>query len=654
MKKSILASAAALILSSAVLTNFAGCSSINISGEEKKQEQVNETAAALKKLEGDADSVSYSQENDTYTIDGTKVTSGWKFAHIDLSEFSNETVRIEFSALMQVENRSGSAVTLNWNVNVDGFPIVGQGSFAAGTSDWINVSKTTDVELKANNLLYLSNWNLKNSDYTIRIRNLEAKIISLSGKEEEISGLVNPDNGASIIQRKLSSKDLKTVANNNPVTQTKFTADPAVLVYNDTVYIYGTNDSQEAEVTKCKKENSYGKIKSLNIYASKDLVNWEYKGEASIEGSRWAHNSWAPAICTKRIDGKDKFFLYFADNGSGIGVLTADSPEGPFTDPLGTQLISRKLENVANVEWLFDPAVFIDDDGKAYLYFGGGVPASCNPAHPMTGRCIELGDDMISVKGVAKTIDAPWLFEDSGINKFNGKYYYSYCTNWNDRAGDAGAPPRASIAYMVSDNPLGPFEYQGYTMTNPNNGNNHHWIFTFRGKNYIAYHTQKISENLGLGGGSYRNVYISDFNVGTDIKLPMQKPDTSFAGAGVEQSGSFNPYETVRASTMHSCLEVAVLENKNVVSTGNSSYICIKGADLSKGVTSFDAEFAKTSTAGTISVYIDDMTKKPAASASTKGKTRISSFAKFAGDSSKHNIYIRMSGDAELVSWKFN
>ena len=114
------------------------------------------------------------------------------------------------------------------------------------------------------------------------------------------------------------------------------------------------------------------------------------------------NNSWAPAAAHKTINGKEKFFLYFADNGSGIGVLTADSPIGPFTDPLGTQLVSRSTPGASDVTWLFDPAVLVDDDGSGYLYFGGGIPAG-KDADPGTARVAKLGADMISLDLSAST-----------------------------------------------------------------------------------------------------------------------------------------------------------------------------------------------------------------------------------------------------------
>ena len=189
----------------------------------------------------------------------------------------------------------------------------------------------------------------------------------------------NLDAQVSKMQSLMAEKSIKMISENNPIMAHKFSADPAVLVYKDTVYVYSTNDMQQLEYSQGKEENRYNKINTLNLYSSKDLVNWTDLGEIAVAGktgsagdAKWATNSWAPAIACKNVGGKDKFFLYFADSGNGIGVLTADSPEGPFTDPIKKPLISRQTLNCTNVNWLFDPAVFVDKDGKGYLYFGGG------------------------------------------------------------------------------------------------------------------------------------------------------------------------------------------------------------------------------------------------------------------------------------------
>lgn len=389
------------------------------------------------------------------------------------------------------------------------------------------------------------------------------------------------------MQKLSAEKSIKLPNENNPVVAYKFSADPAVLTYKDTVYVYATNDMQQFEFSKGKTENSYDKISSLNVFYSKDLVNWTNAGEIQVAGrnnskgaAKWANNSWAPAVAWKNIDGKDKFFIYFADNGSGIGVLTGDSPTGPFKDPLGKQLISRQTPNCANVNWLFDPAVFVDDDGAGYLYFGGGHDAN-NADHPKTARCVALQDDMISIKGVPQQIDAPFLFEDSGIHKYKDVYYYTYCTNWADRKPYNSNIPVAAIAYMTSKNPLGPFEYKGYTLENPGTklgvwGNNHHWIFSFKDKWYIAYHAQSQEKMLGTEKGGYRNVFINDFNFNDDLSLPIQK----ISKEGVKQVRNFDPSEEIPAATFAFSRNIAVSNALTLVSVKDNSYFCVKSVEF--------------------------------------------------------------------------
>ena len=464
------------------------------------------------------------------------------------------------------------------------------------------------------------------------------------------------------LQKLMATKAIKNPAENNPAIIHKFSADPAVLVYNDTVYIYATNDAQQAEITKCKEDNAYNKITNLNIFSSKDLVNWTDCGEIAVAGkqnpkgaAKWANNSWAPAICTKKINGKDKFFLYFADNGSGIGVLTADSPTGPFTDPIGKQLVARSTPNCAKVYWLFDPAVFVDDDGTGYLYFGGGVDK--DPAHPKSGRCVKLGDDMISLAGTPEEIDAPWLFEDSGINKIGNKYYYTYCSNWAERGDAKGpdVPPVAVIAYMTSDSPLGPFTYQGYTLQNPGTlfgawGNNHHWIFQFKGKHYIAFHAQFVEKAMGNEKGGYRNICITDFKVNEDGSLPMQPATKS----GVHPVEKFNPYQTIPAATFAATANAGVTSKQTLKAVTDTGYVCIKNADISKGAKEFVVTTAEGNKKGIVKIY----KTSPAAvnllgEIKTKGKGTFACKINLPAQAdATADIYIQLNTQSELESWE--
>ena len=393
-----------------------------------------------------------------------------------------------------------------------------------------------------------------------------------------------------------ATSPLKTIINNNPLMTQRLGADPYVIEYDGRVYVYMTGDVVERDSDGNVKDNSYSRINKLNVISSEDLVNWTDHGTIHAAGNtgsaKWGNNSWAPAVARKEVDGKMKFFIYFANGGNGIGVLTSDSPTGPFKDPLGGALISRNTPNCANVTWLFDPAVLVDDDGKAYLYFGGGIPEG-KQADPGTGRVVELGKDMISLAGEPTALSIPYLFEDSGINKIGNTYYYSYCSNWQvsaEATKELGFGI-AQIVYMTSDNPMGPFTLQGPILRNPGDffgsyGNNHHCIFQFKDKYYIAYHTQMLESRLGISGG-YRSTNINELKVNEDGSLASVFADE----VGVDQVSKLNPYSKVEAETMATmagisttqCDAMSILYGSgnmavNEIDTGD--WIALKGVDF--------------------------------------------------------------------------
>lgn len=389
-----------------------------------------------------------------------------------------------------------------------------------------------------------------------------SKINKAQSEPEQIESL-QVEEGREYVGKDLSlwfeditlAKTLKKVGENNPLMTQRFGADPYVIVYKDRVYVYMTGDTLEYDEKQNIKNNTYGKINTINVLSSEGLVNWTDHGSIYAAGykgaSKWGNNSWAPAVAYKEINGEMKFFLYFANGGNGIGVLTADSPVGPFTDPLDKALISRETPNCDTVTWLFDPAVLVDDDGRAYLYFGGGIPNG-QEKYPGTGRVVELGEDMISLVGIPQALEIPYLFEDSGINKIGDTYYYSYCSNWNVPTEEVKNLKfeSAEIVYMTSENPMGPFTLQGSILKNPGKffgcyGNNHHCLFEFHHKWYIAYHTQMMEQRMGVSGG-YRSTFINEVTVNEDGSI---SPITGTI-RGVEATKALNPYERVEAETM--------------------------------------------------------------------------------------------------------
>ena len=460
----------------------------------------------------------------------------------------------------------GTADSMEVSINIPSILDVADVEFneenVSGTSSWtfanhqLKLSVTgedtgyadnSDDRLFATLKLKLNNYVAENTTVTLRVDYVTAEganaAFSVGNATANVS-IVKPENNAVA----------KLLGNSNPLMDYQYGADPYALVYDGRVYIYMTSDTDAYELDEDGNvvENDYGKIKTLTVISSADMVNWTNHGRIKVAGSEgiatWAGNSWAPAITYKNIDGKDKFFLYFANNAGSIGVLTADSPTGPWTDPLGESLITKSTPGVEDVVWCFDPAVLMDDDGQAYLYFGGGFNEG-ESDNPKTARVIRLGDDMISTVGEAQMIDAPCLFEDSGIHKYNGKYYYSYCTNFNQSSIE-GYPGTGIICYMVSDNPMGPFTYVGEALQNMYQffevgGNNHHAFFEFNGQWYVTYHAQTVDKADGDTKG-YRSTHINKVEYNEDGTIRPIEADLK----GVEQLKAFSPYEETEGATI--------------------------------------------------------------------------------------------------------
>lgn len=395
------------------------------------------------------------------------------------------------------------------------------------------------------------------------------------------------------------TESYKGLEDSNPLMTQRFGADPYALVYDDRVYIYMTADAFEYGAYKKVEENTYSRINQINVISTDDMVNFTDHGSikaASKQGAaKWAKNSWAPAAAWKEINGKPKFFLYFADNGGGIGVLQADSPTGPFEDPLGEALISRQTPECADVLWLFDPAVLMDDDGRAYLYFGGGVPEG-KADDPGTARVVELGEDMISIVGEPKRIHPPYLFEDSGIHKAGDKYYYTYCSNFQvDAAGtEKYGFENGEIVCLESDSPMGPFTFKERILKNPGStfglgGNNHHCVFRFRDQWYITYHTRVLEQAMGVEKG-YRCTHIDAFTMQEDGTIGEIKQSLK----GREQLQYVDPYAVNRAACFavtggvntvpaDSVTDECGSGNMALGDIGSGAFIKIQGVDFGTG-----------------------------------------------------------------------
>lgn len=413
---------------------------------------------------------------------------------------------------------------------------------------------------------------------------------------------------------------------NNPLISHKFGADPNAMVYNGSVYIYLTNDKYEYDEDGNVIPNTYGNINTITIISSEDLVNWTDHGAIPVAGpsgaAKWATQSWAVALAHKKINHEDKFFLYFSNNGSGVGVLTADTPVGPWIDPINKPLIDRSIPGTEGVPWVFDPAVLVDDDGEGYLYFGGGIPGGKEltqeqAANPKSARVIKLSDSMISTEGEAILIDAPFMFESSGIHKREDKYYYSYSTNFVGKRTESD-PKQGEIAYMISDHPMGPFTFVDSILKNPSvffdvGGNNHQDFFEFKGQWYITYHAQTLAKALGTVQG-YRSPHINkiEYNENGHIKNIIANMD------GAPQVANLDPYKRVEAETIawHAGIStensktpgnIVKSINQNITDINNGDWLALSKVDFGEyGAKAFEVNIAST-VGGTIEIHLDSL-----------------------------------------------
>ena len=370
---------------------------------------------------------------------------------------------------------------------------------------------------------------------------------------------------------------------NMPIIQTKFTADPAPYVHGDTVYLYTTHDEENAE----------GFImKDWLLYTSTDMVNWQDHGAvASLRDFKWYkgdNGAWAEQV----IERNGKWYMYCPIHGNGIGVLVADSPFGPFKDPLGKPLVWR------SEHWYdIDPTVWIDDDGQAYMYWG----------NPHT-YCVKLNEDMISISGEIMTMDpirdyqeGPWLW--SRKNAKGEKWYY---------LAFASTCCPEGIGYAMSKSPTGPWEHKGHIMDHtPQTRGNHPGICEFRGRWYcfgLNYDIYRLSTSRHA---ERRSVSVGEMTFnddGTIQEMPY------FTKCKLEQREHFNPFRKVEAETMAWGYGLKTTrENPSgpwnptlfVTDIDEGEYILVKGVDFGNGAKSFTASCSSKFWGGKIEVRLD-------------------------------------------------
>ncbi|HZG85839.1 glycoside hydrolase family 43 protein [Paenibacillus sp.] len=309
---------------------------------------------------------------------------------------------------------------------------------------------------------------------------------------------------------------------NEPLVKHIYTADPSAHVFEGKLYIYPSHDLDHD-----RESNDNGDQYDMEDY---HVLSMEDDGAPCVDHGEalhvrdvpWAKQQmWAPDAAFKN----GTYYLFFPAKDKNdifrIGVATSSVPYGPF---------QPQPEPIAG-SFSIDPAVLVDDDGRAYMYFGGlwggqlekwqtGAyepnaqgPSGSEPA--LGPRVAELSDDMLSFRGAPQEVaivdengnrieagdEDRRYFEGPWVHKYNGLYYLSYSTGTTHR-----------IVYATSESPTGPFVYRGTILTPVIGWTTHHSIVEFKGKWYLFYHDSSLSG----GANNKRSVKYTELHYNED------------------------------------------------------------------------------------------------------------------------------------------
>ena len=350
--------------------------------------------------------------------------------------------------------------------------------------------------------------------------------------------------------------DAKAYPYGNPVIRHMYTADAAPHVMPDgRVWMVTSVDHEQG--------GGYSTMHRYHSFSSADMVNWVDHGEVlhlddvlagapEPDGEDWA--LWAPDM----VYHQGQYWLYFpvrilytefgyAESSrktrSYIAVAVSDAPDRRF------RVVEPRMPGTRGI----DPAVFVDDDGQPYLYYGAHLAA-------------KLKENMVELDGepVRLEIDDPRFMEASWMHKRGDRYYFSYHAHYGkpvdpDKPDDP-ARDKSVLHYGMGDSPLGPFRPMGVMNHELGVGiedgpklpghdyvpwrlhqSNHGGIVEFHGRDYLFYHNSALSswrqhEFRAPGSWTQRSVCVDYLDYGDDgAKIPVRQTLQGVAAVVVDQ-----------------------------------------------------------------------------------------------------------------------
>ncbi|RTY97479.1 family 43 glycosylhydrolase [Flavobacterium franklandianum] len=330
--------------------------------------------------------------------------------------------------------------------------------------------------------------------------------------------------------KQIDFEEINKTAISQPLVSHIYTADPSAHVFDGKIYIYPSHDI-DAEIPFNDNGDHFG-MEDYHVLSmdNVDAVTVDNGVALHVKDVLWAERQmWAPDAAHKN----GNYYLYFpakrANDIFQIGVAISDSPTGPFTPE----------PEAIKGSYTIDPAIYEDEDGKYYMYFGGiwggqlqkyrnnqYSEANEEPLanEPALGPIVALlSDDMKQLAEEPKEIQIldenganllagdndRRFFEASWVHKYKGKYYFSYST------GDTHL-----ICYATGDSPYGPFTYQGIILEPVVGWTSHHSICEVEGKWYLFYHDSSLSK----GVTHLRSVKVTEIKYNEDGSIVTINP----------------------------------------------------------------------------------------------------------------------------------
>jgi arabinoxylan arabinofuranohydrolase len=293
-------------------------------------------------------------------------------------------------------------------------------------------------------------------------------------------------------------------AQKNPFITHMYTADPSAHVWKGRLYVYASHDVEPPR--GCDLMDKY------HVFSTKDMKHWKDHGEI-LNSSQvpWGRPEggfmWAPDCAYKN----GTYYYYFPhpsgtrwNNTWKIGVATSKYPAKGF-------VVQGYIPNIPS---MIDPCVFVDDDGQAYLFYGGG------------GKCMmgKLKENMMEIDGELKTVEGLADFhEASWVHKRKGIYYLSYSDNHDGNKDKEGVKGDNRMRYATSNSINGPWEYKGIYMEPTDSYTNHGSIVEYKGQWYAFYHNSKLSADKGKFNDWQRSVCVDKLYYNPDGTIQMVK-----------------------------------------------------------------------------------------------------------------------------------